>query len=340
MFSITHFSKANTLVTFSALLSLVLLSLQVFAQQTPYEEPFFSIVNHKEPMQQGDNSHRAKRIEAISETLLGAKYEDGSLGEGAHGVYDTDPLIRFDVFDCTTYVEAVVAGAMSQSKATFEKNLKQLRYKNGQVEFIYRNHFPSLDWIPNNQDKLTDITHLVAPDDVQLAQATIDKPSWYKNMKANRLKCESEHSLSCKQRLAQLQQEGRHFQPENSTIAYVPLSAIYLKEDKLKESKSKEGESKDVNGNSINHRILDRIPSGSVISMVRPNWNIKKWIGTNMNVSHQSIAIRKGDRLYLRHASQTHKHVIDEDFITYFSKYLDNSSLKGFNVLVLKDRQY
>ncbi|TDO99590.1 N-acetylmuramoyl-L-alanine amidase-like domain-containing protein [Marinomonas balearica] len=292
-----------------------------------YEHRFFKTLDTLEEnalQTSFSNELQSRRIEHLSASLLGALYEDGNLGEGLQGRYDKDPLMRFDAFDCTTYVEAVLAGAMSQSKATFEEKLKQLRYKNGQVEFIYRNHFPSLDWIPNNQDKLTDITHIVAPDAVQLAQATIDKPSWYKNMKASRLKCEDEDSLSCKQRLTQLQEEGRHFQPKNSTIAYVPLSAIY-----------KKGE--DINATSINQHILDKIPSGSIISMVRPNWEIKKWIGTNMNVSHQSIAIRKGDRLYLRHASQTHKHVIDEDFITYFSKYVDNASLKGFNVLIMKD---
>ena len=78
--------------------------------------------------------------------------------------------------------------------------------------------------------------------------------------------------------------------------------------------------------------LLDRIPNGSIISMVRPNYEVKKWIGTNLNITHQSIALRKDGKLYLRHASQLKKEVIDESFTEYFAKYTANSTLKGFNV--------
>jgi hypothetical protein len=70
--------------------------------------------------------------------------------------------------------------------------------------------------------------------------------------------------------------------------------------------------------------------------MVRPDWPLKQWIGTNMNVSHQGIVIRKDGVLYLRHASLTYKKVIDESFVDYFSQYSPESSLKGFNVQILR----
>ncbi|MFT2109868.1 N-acetylmuramoyl-L-alanine amidase-like domain-containing protein [Marinomonas sp. 2405UD68-3] len=258
------------------------------------------------------------KMENLSAALLGASYEDGSLGEGEQGKYDKDPLIRFDVFDCTTYIETVLAGAMSPSVNEFMPNLMKLRYKNGEVSFVARNHFPSKDWIPNNQDKLMDVTAQVAGDDLTIAKTVIDKPAWYSTMKADRLQCDDDSSDACQTLLSQLHAEGRAFRPESVEMPYVPLTALYL------------------DTTNVNQALLDRIPSGSIINMVRPDWNIRKWIGTNMNVSHQSIAIRKGNQLFLRHASQTNKRVEDVGFLNYFAQYDAKSSLKGFNVQVLR----
>src|SRR5690606_32543867 len=62
-------------------------------------------------------SHSAKkygmslpeRVDKLSSIFLGSDYVGDPLGEGESGVYDRDPLYRFDAFDCTTYVETVLA---------------------------------------------------------------------------------------------------------------------------------------------------------------------------------------------------------------------------------------
>jgi hypothetical protein len=257
------------------------------------------------------------RISALSATLLGAPYAGGSLGEGPQGKYDKEPLTRFDEFDCTTYIETVLAGAMSDSVDDFMPKLMALRYKNSDVSFVTRNHFPSLDWVPNNQDKLDDMTAFVAGDLVKVASATIDKSAWYKRINNKVVACKKGND-DCDALLTRLHSEGYAFVPELATLNYVPLTALYL------------------DGKIINQALLDRISSGSVINMVRPDWSLKKWIGTNMNVSHQGIAIRKNGQLFLRHASVVYKKVIDESFIEYFSRYKNTSSLKGFNVQTLK----
>jgi hypothetical protein len=262
------------------------------------------------------------RIQALSSVLKSAKYVGGSLGEGDSGVYDKDPLVRFDEFDCTTYVETVLAGVMSESTSVFMSNLMALRYKGGQVSFVTRNHFPSVDWIPNNQNKLDDITTLVAGRFVQVAKTTIDKSAWYKKIANKVISCDD--PFACADLQAQLGAEGNIFSPEVTTLNYVPLTALFLGDDEFKGSKR------------LNLSLLDKIPSGSVISMVRPDWSLKKWIGTNMNVSHQGIAIRKDDQLFLRHASERYGKVLDENFAEYFSHYSTTSSLKGFNIQVLK----
>ncbi|WP_417527270.1 N-acetylmuramoyl-L-alanine amidase-like domain-containing protein [Marinomonas shanghaiensis] len=282
---------------------------------------FYQAIDHHSVQRDVFNaSSYAEKMLVLSQVFLGAEYVGGSVGEGPLSKYDKDPLVRFDVFDCTTYVETLLAGVMSTSSAEFETNLMALRYQDGDVSFVSRNHFPSLDWFHNNQDKLQDITPEVAGGAARVAQTLIDKAAWYQHLTGEILGCDATSSNKCATLLGQLKAEGSVFSPEPAYLPYVPLTALFV---------GAEGR--------VDQALLDRIPSGSVISMVRPDWSLKQWIGTNMNVSHQGIAIRKQGVLFLRHASLTHKKVMDENFAEYFSHYASGtSSLKGFNVHVLR----
>ena len=85
----------------------------------------------------------------IGERYVGKKYVNNPLGEGFSP--DTDPLMSLDAFDCTTFVETALAdGDLNK--------LTKIRYKDGRVDFINRNHFVETDWLPNNSDILTDVT--------------------------------------------------------------------------------------------------------------------------------------------------------------------------------------
>ena len=105
----------------------------------------------------------------IGTEYLGAKYINDPLGEGV--APDTDPLIRFDAFDCTTFVETVLANGD-------EKRLNQIRYKNGKVDFMNRNHFIETDWLNNNSNIVKNVSALYAP--VAVRRVTIDKKNWFK----------------------------------------------------------------------------------------------------------------------------------------------------------------
>ena len=76
---------------------------------------------------------------------LGARYILDPLGE-ADG-YDSDPLVRYDAFDCTTFVETVLADGD-------ERRLSVIRYRDGVVAWENRNHFIETDWLNNNSDFL------------------------------------------------------------------------------------------------------------------------------------------------------------------------------------------
>jgi len=132
------------------------------------------------------NAALAEKIAVISERFLGAAYGISPLGEG-YGI-DSDPLIRFDVFDCTTFVETVAALALTENDSQEQTLaiLNQIRYSNGQPSILTRNHFTSLDWISNNVKKglIEDITRKVFPQESITIQTAIDKKAWFqKNYK-------------------------------------------------------------------------------------------------------------------------------------------------------------
>ena len=88
------------------------------------------------------------RMKAISQPWVGeAGYLLGALGE-ASGI-DPQPVTRYDVFDCLTFVEEVMALAMAADPARAHEVRMALRYRDG-APWTYENrrHFMLAEWIP------------------------------------------------------------------------------------------------------------------------------------------------------------------------------------------------
>ena len=89
-----------------------------------------------------------ERLERISAHLLESPYLNNPLGGGPD--VQESLVIRFDGFDCVTYVEMVLALAGSRTADEFSDALREMRYIDGKVAWHSRNHY-MLDWIKNNQ---------------------------------------------------------------------------------------------------------------------------------------------------------------------------------------------
>ena len=87
------------------------------------------------------------RMEAVSRPLLGRPYALDPLGEGAG--LDADPLSRYDIFDCQTFVEEVLALSLAADPLGAAEIRDQLRYGAGPRDYVHRHHFMELQWIPN-----------------------------------------------------------------------------------------------------------------------------------------------------------------------------------------------
>jgi len=85
------------------------------------------------------NSNLATRIAYFSHALLNRPYVLGPLGEGTKALYDREPLYRNDVFDCTTFVETVLALSLSNNVNQFKEKMNHIRYKKPDKSGPWRN---------------------------------------------------------------------------------------------------------------------------------------------------------------------------------------------------------
>lgn len=89
----------------------------------------------------------AQRIDIISKALVGSPYRGHTLIGSARRAERF--VMRDDVFDCVTFCETVLAAALARDSATFETQLRLIRYKDGEIDWRKRNHYFS-DWCANN----------------------------------------------------------------------------------------------------------------------------------------------------------------------------------------------
>ncbi len=79
---------------------------------------------------------------------LNFPYTVNPIGEDSESAYG--PLNPEAGFDCTTYVETILAQyKQKKSILTFQEHLRQLRYVTSDVDFFTRAHFMEYHWIPN-----------------------------------------------------------------------------------------------------------------------------------------------------------------------------------------------
>jgi hypothetical protein len=294
------------------------------AKESPYKLANYSQAQYQQAImnyyRQAKPASKQQRIVQASEYFLGKPYSLGALGEGKIGKIDQSPFYRTDKFDCLTYVSTVLALANSNNINKFEKNLVQIRYKQGQRSYIARNHFVSIDWNNNNgkQGYIRDITTSIIDENGQsstkIASAYINKKQWYKNKGLKNIKLlPPTNQRIAQQRLALVHNYANKVENKQSNIAYIPFSKLVSANGKL------------------NYYLLEQIPNGSIVEIVRPNWQPPGRIGTRLNVTHIGFLIKKGDGAYFRHVSIKQGKVVDVPLERYISIFR-RDVVRGVNI--------
>ena len=118
-----------------------------------------------------------KRVMHLARKNIGQPYEIYLLGEAPYEMYDPDPMYCLEKSDCVTFVEHTYAMALSSDWGAFFKTLQRLRYKEGKVGMLTRNHESVADWDPNNAWLFDDITKMLGGGDRSVPLNLTWKPS-------------------------------------------------------------------------------------------------------------------------------------------------------------------
>ncbi len=101
------------------------------------------------------------RIGFLSKQFLGVPYRTATLAGSA--AENERLVVNISGVDCFTFLDYLEAMRRSASHAEFVENLKNVRYRNGVVDYLARNHFFS-DWPEHQPEFISDVTAAVGGD--------------------------------------------------------------------------------------------------------------------------------------------------------------------------------
>lgn len=122
-----------------------------------------------------------ERMMLIARRQLGQPYQMYLLGEFPYEVYDSEPLFILGKSDCVVFSEHTYAMALSRDWRQFFATLQKLRYRNGEIGMLTRNHYTELDWDKNNSWLLEDATEKLGATTTTKYTETIDKAKFFAN---------------------------------------------------------------------------------------------------------------------------------------------------------------
>lgn len=266
----------------------------------------------------------AQKLEFITKIWLNRPYQIFCLGEGDEGEFDQRPIFRTDAFDCETFIDMSLALAYAKDFSSFETILKNIRYKNGKVDFTQRNHFTNIDWNYNNekQNYLKDITLTIQQDNHPIAvenKTLINKKQWYALMKEDRIFLNQSDPKRYADKLQKLRKNSEHEQQYISKLYYIPIKRLFnQKEQPIKE-------------------LIQQIPHGAILELVSPQSNTEKLIGTDLDITHLGFVFHINGEVYFRHASYTYKKVVNVVLADYLKGLLHHKTIKGIHIEMPQD---
>ncbi len=119
------------------------------------------------------------RVKHLAKKNIGQPYEIYLLGEFPYEIYDRQPLYCLDKSDCVVFVEHTFAMALAHNWNSFFTTLQRIRYKDGHISLVSRNHYANRDWNANNSWLVTDITDSLTAGKNDTAKSIYDKQKFF-----------------------------------------------------------------------------------------------------------------------------------------------------------------
>jgi hypothetical protein len=121
-----------------------------------------------------------KRILTLARKNIGQPYELYLLGEMPFEPYDPQPIYCLGKSDCLVFAEHTYAMALSRDWPSFMKMLQRIRYRDGHLGVVTRNHYTEADWNISNRWLVDDITKPLAGEKAVTFREKIDRSNFFK----------------------------------------------------------------------------------------------------------------------------------------------------------------
>jgi hypothetical protein len=129
---------------------------------------------------QGAEPDLRRRIVHLARKNLGQPYDLYLLGEMPFEFYDPQPIYCLRKSDCLVYSEHTYAMALGQNWTDFILLLQRLRYRDGHLGVVTRNHYTEADWNVSNRWLVRDITADIAGERAITFKQKIDRTRFFK----------------------------------------------------------------------------------------------------------------------------------------------------------------
>jgi Protein of unknown function (DUF1460) len=122
-----------------------------------------------------------KRVVHLARKNIGQPYELYLLGELPFEPYDPQPIYCLTKSDCLVFSEHTYAMALTRNWPEFMRMLQRIRYRDGQLGVVTRNHYTEADWNISNRWLVSDITKELAGDTAVKFHEKIDRSKFFKS---------------------------------------------------------------------------------------------------------------------------------------------------------------
>lgn len=122
-----------------------------------------------------------RRIVAIARKNLGQPYQLYLLGEAPFETIDDEPVYCLDRSDCVVFAEHTIAMALTDSWPQFLAMLQRIRYTDGHIGVLTRNHYTEADWNRKNAWLVRDITEDVGGQYLTRFTQRVDRAKFFKD---------------------------------------------------------------------------------------------------------------------------------------------------------------
>lgn len=298
------------------------------------------------------------RLLAVTQDLVEKKviYGEG-LGEGVNGDVFRGPLARLDQLNCVTFIEIALSVARAKDYSEFLTQMRNIRYKDGVVSFLTRNHFADIDWTQNNISNglLRKLTNSISHNGgvtLENSVAQIDKAKWFSSLhqiadlQIPVVESKVEY-IPFREFFSDQGEDldrliAKYTEFENQKTNAIRATSDLAEKQKIRESWHKELlEHKELNQVEVEKKLkrvmLDQLPKIAILNLVTPGGVIPDANGTVVsgnNIGHQAILVQQSDgKFYVRESSLTFKRTIETSFAQYLLMKLTSKTQKGLEIL-------